>query len=604
MMEGEEGEQGSDVVPGPWEAFALAEAATLRLFTHVFLAPKIPRAKLNNALLSYVPLKKDELIVALIGRRNRARGSFCALTTHRIYWEEMPDAQPRGSAGANGQAAGRGPLVWIARYRDLPEIIPHSKGPNGSVRLDVGGGRAIVLKGVGDHLGEALARFLQRMSAADRRGSIPPIGEVDPALAAQVSRELPAVAQISAEGRKLVHEIVRFRSDLQSATRRPVATQAFMLACLVLFAVMVASGVSVLSPSPTALRDWGANDGARVVLRGEYWRLITAAFVHGGLIHLAVNMWSLLVIGPLVERLYGNLAFAVVYLAAGVGGAIASVTAAPVRIGVGASGAICGVLGALIAFLIVHRRSIPASLLKSLATNILAIVVFMVILGWIVPNIDQEAHYGGLATGFLSGLLLYRPWPVVRSRWVAIRRFLASGVIAAALLGAAYGMTLRATAIFPPSSRFREIAVQLTPALDELNTISDELPSSLALKRDRNDSDARQRELEKINELGRRSVGNLKLLNRAATPYPALRNMAGALVQAQTSQIAALDAARRYLDSGDPGDLSGPSGLLKMKTACNRALQSFQQQQIQYLRANNLLREPEDTTISGSPNPD
>ena len=108
-----------------------------------------------------------------------------------------------------------------------------------------------------------------------------------------------------------------------------------------------------------------------------------------------MNVWNLVVIGPLVERLYGNLAFAVIYLASGVGGAIASLAASPVRVGVGASGAICGILGALAAFLIVHRRAMPKSILKSFRGSLLSVIVFMAILGYFVPNIDQQAHLGG-----------------------------------------------------------------------------------------------------------------------------------------------------------------------------------------------------------------
>ena len=134
-----------------------------------------------------------------------------------------------------------------------------------------------------------------------------------------------------------------------------------------------------------------------------------------------MNMWSLLVIGPLVERLYGNLAFAVIYLASGVGGAIASLAASPLRIGVGASGAICGVLGALVAFLIVHRRAIPKSILKSFRGSLISVVVFMAILGYFVPNIDQEAHLGGFATGFLAGSCSRGPGRS-SSRWATLRR--------------------------------------------------------------------------------------------------------------------------------------------------------------------------------------
>ena len=259
-------------------------------------------------------------------------------------------------------------------------------------------------------------------------------------------------------------------------------TPLFLLACVATYVVMVACGVPALWPSGRALVDWGANHGPRVLLRHEYWRLLTSVFVHGGLIHLAMNMWSLYVIGPLVERLYGNLAFAVVYLAAGVGGAIASIAASPERIGVGASGAICGVLGALVAFLATHRRSIPSPLWKSLRANVLAIVVVMAILGFMVPNIDQEAHLGGLATGFVSGLLLYRPLPVQRGPWTTLRRGLATIVIVAATASAAWTMARRAGPALSPLVRIGDFTEQVARATAELDAIYDELPGTLVLR--------------------------------------------------------------------------------------------------------------------------
>ena len=121
------------------------------------------------------------------------------------------------------------------------------------------------------------------------------------------------------------------------ATPRAVMTQAFTAACIIVYIAMVASGVHWLSPTAEQLVHWGANQGIGVALSQQYWRLFTCVFLHGGLIHVAVNVWNLLVIGPLVERFYGNLAFAVIYLASGVGGSIASLTASPLRVGVGAS---------------------------------------------------------------------------------------------------------------------------------------------------------------------------------------------------------------------------------------------------------------------------
>ena len=123
----------------------------------------------------------------------------------------------------------------------------------------------------------------------------------------------------------------------RTATPHAFVTPFLILVCVVVYAVMVYSGVSPLWPTGSQLILWGANEGARVILLHEYWRLFTSVFVHGGFIHVALNMWSLLAIGPLVERLYGNVAFAVIYLAAGIGGALSSIAANPVRASVGAS---------------------------------------------------------------------------------------------------------------------------------------------------------------------------------------------------------------------------------------------------------------------------
>ena len=119
-----------------------------------------------------------------------------------------------------------------------------------------------------------------------------------------------------------------------------------------------------------------------VVLDDEYWRLFTSVFLHGGLIHLAMNMWSLLVIGPLVERLYGNLAFAVSFIwprASEVRSPVS--TASPLRVGVGASGAICGVLGGARRL---PDRSSPSDTqvdTQVFRGSLFSVVVFMAILG-------------------------------------------------------------------------------------------------------------------------------------------------------------------------------------------------------------------------------
>ena len=481
-------------------------------------------------------------------------------------------------------------MCQAADYRALPETIDESPGEDGSFRLNLGGGRTLLLEYAGAQLARTLAQYLETMARASRTGVTPALIDNDPELAARISRVLPAVVNVTVQARTFTSALRQFRVALDRATPRVVMTPVFIVACTAVFAAMAVFGVPILWPTGTQLISWGANEGARIVLRYEYWRLFTSVFVHGGLIHLAVNMWSLYVIGPLVERLYGNWAFAVLYVAAGIGGAIASVAASPLRIGVGASGAICGLLGALIAFLITHRRSIPSALLKSLRANVLVIIVFMVILGKIVPNIDHEAHLGGLTTGFVGGLMLWRPLPLVSRPWVALRRIIAAVVIAAALAGTAFAVVRRASTSLSPAVRLNDIASQIAPPLDEFNAIEEAMPSStMALSRDRGNPPERERYLRDIQKLMERGTANLARLRRATTPDHSLQTMVDALIQAQVSQLAGLRATNRYLETGDTDLLAGPEGILARKAATNQGKRAFQQQQYNYLSEHGLI---------------
>ena len=296
-----------------------------------------------------------------------------------------------------------------------------------------------------------------------------------------------------------------------------------IVACVAVFAVMVIAGVPVFQPSSTQLIGWGANDGARVMLRHDYWRLATSVFVHGGLIHLAVNMWSLMVVGPLVERIYGPLAFAVIYLSAGIGGAIASAVIPPMRVSVGASGAICGVLGALMAFLLVNRRTIPPSVLKLFRSNLLGIVAFMAVLGVMVPNIDQAAHLGGLGTGFVSGLLLSRPWPVVPSRWITARRLAMTAVIAAGLPGIAVAATQWGETSVPAARRLEDLVDQIKPPYDEFYSINKAISHVDVDADGDHDSAGQEGASRAVRELAVRGIANLDRFRRATTTDPELR---------------------------------------------------------------------------------
>jgi rhomboid protease GluP len=199
-----------------------------------------------------------------------------------------------------------------------------------------------------------------------------------------------------------------FRLRLATLTRPPRATPVLVGANVLVFAVMAAAGAGILRPDAAVHVRFGSNLGI-LTLGGEWWRLATAVFIHFGILHLAFNMWALWDAGRLVERLYGTTRFALVYASAGLAGSIASLVWNPGVNSAGASGAIFGVFGALLAFLLDRRNGVPLALMRSLRNSTLAFVGFAVVFGALHPAIDNAAHLGGLAAGAALGALLARP---------------------------------------------------------------------------------------------------------------------------------------------------------------------------------------------------
>ncbi len=345
---------------------------------------------------------------------------------------------------------------------------------------------------------------------------------------------------------------------------------------------MTVSGVPWLWPYASQLVAWGANDGARLILRHEYWRLPASVFIHGGLIHLAVNMWSLWVIGPLVERIYGHMTFAVLYLAAGIGGAIASAAVPPVRASVGASGAICGILGGLLAFLLAHRRTIPPTVLRQLLKSVLMVVAFMAVLGVVVPGIDQAAHLGGLAVGFGSGLLLIGPWPVEPR--LRLERIGASGRDDrpdrrdAVGLGGRPGASRqrrdspRAATLRTSSSSSRRSTENPPPSAWS----SPARPTSSTIVMTPRDS----RPPGAVPLATRRAVANAGRMQRVCVRDPELKAVCDEMAVSLSALIERLDALDRYVETGDPAAFAAARNALARFQA---ALHNCEELQIRYL---------------------
>lgn len=150
-----------------------------------------------------------------------------------------------------------------------------------------------------------------------------------------------------------------------------------------------------------ALVDMGALQPL-LVADGEYWRLVTAIFLHASLFHLLLNSWALFLFGTIVESTFGSARFAALYLISGFVGAAASYAIGPpVRVSVGASGAIFGLLGAFLAYNL-RRRNL--SMARGNVRLALVLVGLNVVFGLTVPGIDNAAHMGGLAAGVAGGL--------------------------------------------------------------------------------------------------------------------------------------------------------------------------------------------------------
>lgn len=176
---------------------------------------------------------------------------------------------------------------------------------------------------------------------------------------------------------------------------------------VLMFLVMVLNGVSPVSPNAESVLKWGADYGP-LTLHGQWWRMLASTFLHFGIIHLAFNMFVLFSIGLFMEGLAGSLSFIVLYLVCGLGGSAASLVWHPSIVSAGASGAIFGLYGALLGFLLQHRGSIPAESLQSLRKGALTFIGYNLLYG-LRPGVDMAAHLGGLATGFVLGLFLIPP---------------------------------------------------------------------------------------------------------------------------------------------------------------------------------------------------
>lgn len=221
-------------------------------------------------------------------------------------------------------------------------------------------------------------------------------------------------ARLAAHARAFAHEA-------------PV-TAVLLLANLLVFVTIAALGGGVVTARSDLYPGFGSNFGP-LTTDGEWWRLATSAFIHFGLLHFAMNMFALWDAGRLVESLYGSASFAVLYLASGVAGSLASVAWNPWVHSAGASGAIFGVLGALLAYALKPGMGLDPATLRRHRIAAVVFIVYAFAFGLVGEGIDNAAHFGGLVAGVALGYVLARPVAERPRAFGSGRAFAATAVI-------------------------------------------------------------------------------------------------------------------------------------------------------------------------------
>jgi len=188
-----------------------------------------------------------------------------------------------------------------------------------------------------------------------------------------------------------------------------IVTQVLLVINLVVFGAMALEGIA-MDPNSRQLIEWGANFGP-YTLGGQPWRLLTCIFLHIGLLHILLNMWFLWNLGEWCESLFGHWTFAAVYLISGIGASVASVWWRPVGVSAGASGAIFGIVGALVASHYLGEFSAPLFAVRARLRNMLFFAGYGLIMGTFSGRTDNAAHFGGLVTGLVFGALIARVSP-------------------------------------------------------------------------------------------------------------------------------------------------------------------------------------------------
>jgi membrane associated rhomboid family serine protease len=211
----------------------------------------------------------------------------------------------------------------------------------------------------------------------------------------------PRCPDHATQGRPKLRAPVQERAKRRAGAfqrNEPVVTWALIAANVVVYLITVAQGSGVNDPGGSLFSKWVLFGPA--VAQGDWWRLITAAFLHGSVLHIGMNMVVLFLVGGAVEKFLGPARYLALYAVAGLAGSAGALIANPLAITVGASGAIYGIFGALLIIEFFQTGSLAGQAMTLIAVNLA--------FSFAVPGVSIGGHIGGLIGGILATLALSR----------------------------------------------------------------------------------------------------------------------------------------------------------------------------------------------------
>ena len=306
--------------------------------------------------------------------------------------------------------------------------------------------------------------------------------------------------QAPANGRaigELVNEIAierEFQERLKAMAPVPWITYSLIAMNGLIWLLTLFMGAGFASAGADRLLIWGGN-AASEVQRGEWWRLLSATFLHSGFMHVMMNMIGLAAAGITVERIYGHRLFALIYFGSGLSGSALSLHfAAQNAVSVGASGAVFGVTGALLVAVFQHRDKLPKTFSKQTISGLSIFILYSLMQGFAKQGIDNAAHVGGLLGGCLCAFILPERFDMANFNSTFAKRAVAALLmIATATVGLA-AMAPRATIDQARIFASNEILIQSLKRFDEgMKALQQEQIDIKAGKLSEQDADDRSR---------------------------------------------------------------------------------------------------------------